>query len=97
MIFLEAVLENPALFHGGYDLNGIKLSQIDIAVEYIQYCKLYPEPTLRKKIRGHMMKYLYRYFLVHFEERDRTGAAQTLEEYEDIIDVSKTDGFMCLD
>lgn len=86
----EGVLENPSLFAGGVDANGVKLTQLDIAEEYLTFCRRYPEPTMIKKIRGHMMKFLYRYFTVHLDARNMMGIAHTLEDYEKVCRVSNT-------
>lgn len=84
----EGVLENPSLFSGGLDADGRKLTQLDIAEEYLVHCRQYPEPTLLKKIRGHMMKFLYRYFTVHTEVRNMMGAACSIDDFDDVCRVS---------
>jgi tRNA-dihydrouridine synthase 1 len=91
----EGVLENPTIFSGGINSEGRKLTQLDIAEEYLSYCRKYPEPTILKKIRGHMMKFLYRYFTVHTEVRNMMGAAQTIEEHEDVCRVSVYAKHLC--
>ena len=81
-------MEHPALFSNGLDRDGYRPTQIDLTESYLRHCKLYPEPHLLKKIRGHVMKMLHRYFVVHTEQRNKTGAAKTIEDFEDICRVS---------
>lgn len=84
----EGVLENPSMFSGGVNADGLKLSQLDIAEEYLSLCRQYPEPTLLKKIRGHMMKFLYRYFTVHVDIRNHMGECHSIDDFENICRVS---------
>jgi hypothetical protein len=82
-------LEHPALFSNGLNKDGCRPTQVELTESYLRYCRLYPEPLLHKKIRGHAMKMLHRYFVVHTEQRNKTGIAKTLEDYEDICKVSE--------
>lgn len=86
----EAILEDPALFsrkpaitHENMDekdcnRRGETKTQLDIAFEYLLFASRYP-PRHIKIIRGHLMRYLYRYFDQHPEVRNRMGEERTLE------------------
>ena len=56
----EAILENPALF-----ANQIQLTQLELAKEYLNLCKIFPVWHF-KSIRSHILKFLYRYFHHHY-------------------------------
>lgn len=52
-------------------------------------CEQYPEPTLRKKMRSHIMKFLHRYFCVHADQRNAAGVANSIEEHTALINELK--------
>ena len=55
--------------------------QIDLAEEYLEFCKLYP-PRHLKTIRSHLMKFLFKYFEVHVEQRNTLGIVNSMEGFE---------------
>jgi hypothetical protein len=82
-VLTEAILENPTLF--ARPRLSVQPTQLQLAEEYLQLCAKYPEPTLRKKMRSHIMKFLHRYFCVHVDQRNAAGAANSIEEHMALI------------
>lgn len=86
----EAILEDPAVFsrkpsttHSKMDdfaFNecDVKMTQLDIAFEYMDYAIQYP-PRHLKIVRGHLFRYLFRYFDVHPEIRNKMAEEKTIE------------------
>lgn len=86
----EAILEDPAIFsrkpsssHAKMD-NELcnekdeKMTQLDIAFEYLEFAKKYP-PRHLKIVRGHLFRYLFRYFDVHPEIRNKMAEEKSME------------------
>ena len=86
----EAILENPQLFEdfvcdsSNNSSNRRILNQIELAQAYINLCKQYPPHTF-KTIRGHCMKFLFRYFEVHTDMRNKVGETARIEVLEDVF------------
>jgi tRNA-dihydrouridine synthase 1 len=69
----EALLENPALFSGQVmDLD-------DMAIEYIELCRIYE--THPSYIRAHLFKMLYTGLQIHTDLRDKLGSTNKLEDF----------------
>jgi tRNA-dihydrouridine synthase 1 len=80
----EAILENPALFHAEND--GDDRTLIDIALEYLEMVQRYPGTDRQIKIiRNHLMKFLYRYFVVHEDLRNKTAEQGSIEAFEETV------------
>ena len=56
-----------------------KKSQIEITLEYLDFCNLYP-PRHFKTIRSHCMKFLFRYFEIHSDLRKLTGEVDSIAD-----------------
>merc|ERR1711991_62653 len=95
----EAILENPQLFDTFDRTRSANsrsscsrsrsetkkiLNQIELAQAYINLCKQYPPHTF-KTIRGHCMKFLFRYFEVHTDMRNKVGETARIEVLEDVF------------
>lgn len=83
----EAILENPALFHE-YEIKGgnEERTLVDIAGEYLQLVEAYPGTDRQIKIiRNHLMKFLYRYYVVHEDLRNRTAEEGSIEAFKEIV------------
>ena len=83
----EAILENPQLFegfvcNGTYEINR-RFNQVELAQAYIKLCAKYP-PHAFKTIRGHCMKFLFRYFEIHTDLRNKIGETAQIEVVADV-------------
>ncbi|OQS00413.1 tRNA-dihydrouridine synthase [Achlya hypogyna] len=75
----EGILECPALFTGNKNpFTGIPVSQIDLALEYMDWAAKFPPPE--KFIRAHLFKMLFQELKVFTDLREAIGQGQTHAE-----------------
>ena len=94
----EAILENPQLFDTFDRTRSANsrsscsrsrsetkkiFNQIELAQAYIDLCKQYP-PHAFKTIRGHCMKFLFRYFEIHTGLRNKVGETCNVDVLGDV-------------
>ncbi|CAM9963401.1 unnamed protein product [Ectocarpus sp. 6 AP-2014] len=85
----EGVLERPGLFSDNVStVTGLKMSQDDIVLEYIDLAKQSPPHSRGRTsvpcLRGHMFKCLFTAVAVRTDLRARLTKARTLEEMEEL-------------
>ncbi|EQC41855.1 hypothetical protein SDRG_00711 [Saprolegnia diclina VS20] len=75
----EGILEYPALFTGNKDpMTGENVSQIDLALEYMDWAAKFPPPE--KFLRAHLFKMLFQELKVFTDLREAIGQGQTHAE-----------------
>ena len=81
----EAILENPTLFSPS---SPSSLTQIDIAIEYLNFCQKYP--TAPRSARTHLMKMLHRY-IQRYEHKYSIYSAYINRSYNNVIVIRLTE------
>lgn len=86
----ESILEDSALFsrqpakpHANMDTeacneSNVTMTQLDIAFEYLEFAQKYP-PRHLKIVRGHLFRFLFKYFDVHPEIRNKMAEEKSME------------------
>ena len=86
----EAILEYPALFATNNNNSEIRISRVQLAKEYLEYCREYP-PNVQgqgsgiKCIRMHLHRMLHADLQVHANIRDAICVGKTVEELEETV------------
>jgi len=85
----EAILENPSFFMNNI-YHGRILTQLDLAEEYLAMCNVYPVWQF-KSIRSHFMKLCHRYFWIHTDIREKSGAkiGHSTSGMDDLLEVCR--------
>lgn len=59
------LIDTPINFQPHPTVSLTSPTQYELAMEYLDFCHLYPPPHHRT-IRSHLMKFLYRYYSYHY-------------------------------
>lgn len=60
---------------------------LQLAVEYLDFCIKYPSRGELKYMRGHLMKILYRYYILDSSVRDMLCTAKSWQDFRSVCEV----------